>query len=225
MNSLNWVDVVLAVVIAGNCALGLKRGLLREAFNLLGIGLGLFAGFRCYEALGWNIEGWLEAKPAVANLVAFLVIFLGIAFVTSYVGHLLRKGAKKLFLGWLDWLGGGVFGFARGLIFASVLAFVFALFPVFPRLEKDLQTSLLGPHVIKVAPALYGTVMEKVRGKGYEGLDVKKLVDDYIGGDEAKGNPPAGEGPPGEAAPGGDKGPSPEKKPPAGKTDDFTGSD
>jgi membrane protein required for colicin V production len=185
MRAINWVDAVLATMVAVNCVLGIRRGIFREFFNLAGIVLGLFVGFRLYEALGWNIEGWLEAKPAVANLVAFVAIFCAIAFGASWLGHLLHKGAKKLFVGWLDRLAGGVFGFARGVVFASVTALVFALFPFFPRVEKDLGTSLLGPHVVKVAPALYGAVMKKVRGPEYEGLDIKKLIDEYLEAEEA----------------------------------------
>jgi membrane protein required for colicin V production len=186
MRAINWVDAVLAIIVALNCILGIRRGIFREFFNLAGIVLGLFAGFRLYEALGWNIEGWLDAKPAVANLVAFVAIFCVIAFGASWLGHLLHKGAKRLFVGWLDRLAGGVFGFARGVVFASVTALVFALFPFFPRLEKDLGTSLLGPHVVKVAPALYGAVMKKVRGPEHEGLDIKKLVDDYLASEEGE---------------------------------------
>lgn len=194
MRGVNWVDAVLAIIVAVNCVLGIRRGIFREFFNLAGIVLGLFAGFRLYEVLGWNIEGWLDAKPAVANLVAFVAIFCAIAFGASWLGHLLHKGAKRLFVGWLDRLAGGVFGFARGVVFASVTALVFALFPFFPRVEKDLGTSLLGPHVVKVAPAIYGAVMKKVRGPEHEGLDIKQLIDEYVEAEEedaeAAGAPP-----------------------------------
>lgn len=176
---------MLAAIVAVNCLLGIKRGIFRELFNLAGIILGLVAGFRLYEALGWNIEGWLEARPAVANLVAFVVIFCAIAFGASWLGHLLHMGAKRLFVGWFDRLAGGAFGFARGVVFASVTALVFALFPFFPKLEKDLGTSLLGPHVVKVAPAIYGAVMKKMRGKEHEGLDIKKLIDEYLAAEES----------------------------------------
>lgn len=182
---------MLAAIVAVNCLLGIKRGIFRELFNLAGIILGLVAGFRLYEALGWNIEGWLDARPAVANLAAFVVIFCAIAFGASWLGHLLHKGAKKLFVGWFDRLAGGAFGFARGLVFASVTALVFALFPFFPKLEKDLGTSLLGPHVVKLAPAIYGTVMEKVRGEGHQGLDIKQLIDEYLASEESGGESPA----------------------------------
>lgn len=197
MGNLNWVDAALAAIIVFNAALGLRRGVFREAFNLGGICLGLFAALRLYEALGWNLEGWLGAKPPVANLAAFVVVFGVITFGASYVGYLLHKGAKKIFMEWLDRLAGGVFGFLRGLIFASVAALAFALFPFFPKLERDLGASLLGPHVIKVAPALYGAIMDRARGKGRAGFDIKKWAEEYVGGGTAE--PGAGKGAAGTA--------------------------
>ena len=37
MRSLNWVDVVLAIIVAANCVMGLRRGIFREVFNLAGL--------------------------------------------------------------------------------------------------------------------------------------------------------------------------------------------
>lgn len=201
MRGINWVDAVLAIIVAANCIFGIKRGIFRELFNLAGIVLGLVAGFRLYEALAWNIEGWLDARPPVANLVAFVAIFCVIAFGASWLGHLLHIGARRLFVGWFDRLAGGAFGFARGLVFASVTALAFALFPFFPRLERDLSTSLLGPHVVKVAPAIYGAVMKKMRGKGHEGLDIKKLIDEYLESGERTDETSEGFGGKGEGEP------------------------
>jgi membrane protein required for colicin V production len=178
--SLNWVDLVIAVIVAGNALLGIRRGILREAFNLAGIGVGLFAGLRLYEELGWNVEGWSGASPETANLAAFVAVFLACAVGAEYVGYLLHKGARRLFMGWLDRLAGGVFGCVRGLILASVAALALALFPFTPKIEQDLRSSVLGPHVVKVAPAVYGSAMKKARGAGYEGMDIEKLVDEYI---------------------------------------------
>lgn len=181
----------MALIIVGNALLGVKRGIFREAFNLAGIAGGLFLGFRCYEALGWNLEGWLEAKPALANLAAFVVIFLGVAFTGAYLGYLLHKGAKRLFVGWLDHFAGGVFGLGRGLVFASVTALTLALFPFLPRLERDVADSALGPHVIKIAPAIYNSLMTRFRGSEHKGLDIKKLVDDYLDADDGTKEEPA----------------------------------
>jgi hypothetical protein len=83
---------------------------------------------------------------------------------------------------WLDRTGGGVFGAVKGLLFASVISLVLALFPFTDKLENDLNTSIIGPHVVKFAPALYGTVMGWVRGGDYEGLDITSLLESYAEG-------------------------------------------
>jgi membrane protein required for colicin V production len=176
---MNWVDLVLAAVIVFNVGLGIAHGVFREVLSLAGIVIGVFAGIRGYEAIGWHVEGFLGTGPGVANLVAFVLIFAVIVSIFYYLGHLLHKAATKLFVGWLDRTGGGVFGTVKGLLFASVISLVLALFPFTDKLENDLNSSILGPHVVKFAPALYGTVMGYVRGGDYEGLDVMSLLESY----------------------------------------------
>jgi membrane protein required for colicin V production len=176
---MNWVDLVLAAVIVFNIGLGIAHGIFREVLSLAGIVIGVFAGIRGYEAVGWHVEGFLGTGPGVANLVAFVLIFAVIVSIFYYLGYLLHKAAAKLFVGWLDRTGGGIFGTVKGLLFASVISLVLALFPFTDKLEDDLNSSILGPHVVKFAPALYGTVMGYVRGDDYEGLDVRSLLESY----------------------------------------------
>lgn len=179
---MNWVDLVLAAVIVFNVGLGIAHGIFREVLSLAGIVIGIFAGIKGYEAIGWHVEGFLGTGPGVANLVAFVLIFAVIVGVFYYLGHLLHKAAAKLFVSWLDRTGGGVFGAVKGLLFASVISLVLALFPFTDKLENDLNTSIIGPHVVKFAPALYGTVMGWVRGGDYEGLDITSLLESYAEG-------------------------------------------
>lgn len=176
---MNWVDLVLAAVIVFNVGLGIAHGIFREVLSLAGIVIGIFAGIKGYEAIGWHVEGFLGTGPGVANLVAFVLIFAVIVGVFYYLGHLLHKAAAKLFVSWLDRTGGGVFGVVKGLLFASVISLVLALFPFTDKLENDLNTSIIGPQVVKFAPALYGTVMGWVRGGDYEGLDITSLLKSY----------------------------------------------
>ena len=176
---MNWVDVVLAIIIVLNVGLGIYRGIFGEILSLAGIVIGIFAGIRGYEAIGWHVEGFLGTGPGVANLVTFVLIFGIIAAVFYYLGYLLHKAAEKLFVGWLDRTGGGAFGAVKGLLFASVIALVLALFPFTDKLENDMNSSVIGPHVVKFAPALYGTAMKYVSGSDYEGLDVMSLLGRY----------------------------------------------
>jgi len=179
---MNWVDLLLAAVIVFNVGLGIAHGVFREVLSLAGIVIGIFAGIKGYEAIGWHVEGFLGTEPGVANLVAFVLIFAVIVGVFYYLGHLLHKAAAKLFVSWLDRTGGGIFGAVKGLLFASVISLVLALFPFTDKLENDLNTSIIGPHVVKFAPALYGTVMGWVRGGDYEGLDITSLLENYAEG-------------------------------------------
>lgn len=185
---MNWVDIVLGLVIVSFIALGVYRGIIREALSLAGMVIGIFAGFKLYEVVGWHLEGFLGAGPGIANLAAFLGIFVIILAVFAYLGHLLKKGAEKVFIAWLDRTMGGIFGAAKGLIISSVIALILALFPFTDKLENDLQSSVIGPHIVKIGPAIYGTVMNKVRSDDYDGMKVEELVQDYVAEDDEAGS-------------------------------------
>jgi membrane protein required for colicin V production len=177
--TLNWVDIILGLIIISFTGLGIYRGILREALSLAGLAIGVFAGFKLYEVVGWHLEGFLGAGPGVANLIAFLGIFGIILGVFAYLGYLLKKAAEKVFVAWLDRTLGGIFGAIKGTLISSVVALVLALFPFTSALEDALNSSVIGPHVVKIAPALYGTIMSKLRSDDYEGLKIEELVADY----------------------------------------------
>ncbi|MCP4230099.1 MAG: CvpA family protein [bacterium] len=177
--TLNWVDIILGLIIVSFAGLGIYRGILREALSLAGLAIGVFAGFKLYEVVGWHLEGFLKAGPGVANLIAFLGIFAVILGIFAYLGHLLKKAAEKVFVAWLDRTLGGIFGAVKGTLISSVVALVLALFPFTSALEDALNSSVIGPHVVKIAPAIYGTVMSKLRSDDYDGLKIEELITDY----------------------------------------------
>ncbi len=186
--ALNWVDIILGVIILSFTGLGIYRGILREALSLAGLVIGVFAGFKLYEVVGWHLEGFLGAGPGVANLAAFLGIFFVILGIFAYLGYLLKKAAEKVFVAWLDRTLGGVFGAIKGTLISSVVALVLALFPFTSALEEALNSSVIGPHVVKIAPAIYGTVMSKLRGDDYDGLKIEELIVDYARSNETFGS-------------------------------------
>jgi len=182
---INWVDIILGVIILSFTGLGIYRGILREALSLAGLVIGVFAGFKLYEVIGFHLEGFLGAGPGAANLIAFLGIFSLILGIFAYLGYLLKKAAEKVFVAWLDRTLGGIFGAVKGTLISSVVALVLALFPFTSALEEALNSSVIGPHLVKVAPAIYGTVMSKIRGDDYGGLKIEELILDYVEGSTA----------------------------------------
>jgi membrane protein required for colicin V production len=110
-------DQVLLGLLALSVLLGLWRGLISEAFALLGWIIALF--------LAWNLAA--SCLPWLAGLIssewlrwpaAFAVIFIACMLVLALLRFLLRELISISGLSVLDRLAGGCFGVLRALVLA-----------------------------------------------------------------------------------------------------------
>jgi membrane protein required for colicin V production len=127
--TLTWVDWIIVLILAAAVIGGIVRGFFRSAFSLGGLLLGLMLA-------AWNYWRFAEVlKPLVhsievANAIAFLVIALLVMVAAAVIGSLLAGIFRKVGLGCLDRLAGGVFGFVEGMLFVMVCILVtVAFFP------------------------------------------------------------------------------------------------
>lgn len=120
---LTLLDWALLAVVAVSTLGGLLRGLLRSACSLIGLFAGLVLAAWNYKALAQSLLHFLGGHflqdKGLAEVIAFLLIAVGVMLLAGLVGSLLRKTAKTVGLGWLDSLLGGVFGFLRGCLLAG----------------------------------------------------------------------------------------------------------
>jgi membrane protein required for colicin V production len=127
--TLTLVDWIIVLILAAAVIGGIVRGFFRSAFSLGGLLLGLMLA-------AWNYWRFAEVlKPLVhsievANAIAFLVIALLVMVAAAVIGSLLAGIFRKVGLGCLDRLAGGVFGIVEGMLFVMVCILVtVAFFP------------------------------------------------------------------------------------------------
>jgi len=129
---LTWVDWIIVIILAAAVIGGIARGFFRSAFSLGGLLLGLVLA-------AWNYWRFAEVlKPLVhsievANAIAFMVIALLVMVAAAVTGSLLAGIFRKVGLGCLDRLAGGVFGAIEGMLFVMVCILVTVAF--FPKAE------------------------------------------------------------------------------------------
>ena len=146
---LNAFDVLLLVLVGLLVLLGVLRGLTRL---LIGVGA-LVAAFMLAAQFHWQVAVSMvrvvEMPDPVANLVAYLAIFLGTMLTGTLVASVLGRLLKAAMLGWADRLAGG----AAGLV-AALLAAALVILPVVayaPSGAAVLRNSVLAPYVTVVA--------------------------------------------------------------------------
>lgn len=150
---MTWLDLAVLGVMAISLAWGLWRGLVHEVISLA-------AWVIAFLAANWGAAPLAELVPARPPrpdwhvFVAFVAIFLVTLTITTLLGVMLSRLAKKAGLGGVDRALGGVFGLARGWVIVLAFALLAGLtnLPSAP-MWKD---SFIGPSLVRAATYLKG---------------------------------------------------------------------
>ena len=164
MTGVDWV-IVVAVVLS--MALAAKEGFFYEIFSLAGVVVG-------YLLAAWeygHVAGWFSAYTRaqwVAEIGAFLLIFIAVVTLAGMVGRIMRWALKEVGLRWFDRLLGAAFGLLRGVLVIAVIVLALASFTPGTRL---LAGSALGPYFLVVARAASWMAPSAVRARFRQGMD------------------------------------------------------
>jgi membrane protein required for colicin V production len=172
----NWLDIVFAIVLISSVMEGLKRGFARTALGLAAVVVGLLCGLWFYRSVG-ALFGTHVGTPW-ANVLGFLIIFVGVILLGGLLGALIAKLLKMIYLSWLDRLAGGAFGVVRGALVCAVIVAVMMAFSSRPP-PGSVANSRIAPYVMGTARILvYAAPHEFSEGfhRSYEKL--RALWDD-----------------------------------------------
>ena len=158
---MNWLDIIIIIALVVPIFTGLMQGLIKAALSLAGIILGIYLASNFYE----NLAGILTfiSNEDIANIVAFIIILALVFIVAQVAAFFLRATIKALTLGWVDRVGGAVFGFVMGAIFISaVLATIVKFFGEGIVTESALVAFLLDkfPIVLGLLPSQFDSIRE-----------------------------------------------------------------
>jgi len=143
---MNWLDIVLAIILVVSVFIGLKVGLIKAILSLVGLVLGIFLAGRFYEAFA----GVLTFLPeAAARVVAYILIILIVMIIISIVANLLDKLLSVIMLGWVNHLGGAVFGLLMAGIFCGA---VLAVWVKYVGGSGVVSGSVLGKYLVNSFP-------------------------------------------------------------------------
>lgn len=148
---MSWLDIVLLVILAIAAFMGIKAGLIKSVFSLAGILLGIFLAIRLYDEFGALLHG-IIANQSIANIVAFVVILLGVLLVVTVLSSFLGSMISAIGIGWLNRLGGAVFSlFFSGVVLGALLA-VIAKYPVIDWLDDAIWNSFIAAFLLDKFP-------------------------------------------------------------------------
>lgn len=153
------VDIVLAIILVIGAISGYKKGFLSELFTLLGIILGVLAGFKLMGEAMLFLDDRYDINEKVLPYVAFTIVFLIVVVGMVLLGKFFQSSLDKTVLGSVDKVAGGLLGILKTGFMLSVLLWLGSSLSIFvpDHLSED---SWLYPTVMKFAPAVTSWIGE-----------------------------------------------------------------
>lgn len=153
---MNWLDIVILVFVAIAALIGLKIGLIKAALSLAGIILGIFLAGRYYAPLAERLT--FISQESIAQGVAFAIILIVVMIIAGLLAAFLKWIASVVMLGWVNHLGGAVFGLVLGVILCSALL---ALWGKFFGATNIVEESGIASILLDRFPAVLGLLPDE----------------------------------------------------------------
>jgi len=174
---MNLFDCLLIAVLAYSTIMAFLRGIILELFSLGGLIAGILLASWNYKHLA-TILGSLITRPAIAEIVAFLLIIIGIMVLSTLLGKALNRTAHAIGLGFFDRLLGALFGCARGCLFGVAILMAIAAF--LPH-SAWIANSRLSPYFLAGAHAVSFVVPPDLQQQILDGAQqLKHNAPDWI---------------------------------------------
>ena len=180
--SFNLFDWLLLAILAWSTISAFFTGIVVELFSLGGLIAGILLASWNYQRAAVPIQHLLhplfQASTSTCNILAFLIIVLGVMLLAALAARLIRGTARTIGLGFFDRLLGAVFGLARGcLIGVSLLMAVAAFLPQ----STWIANSRLTPYFLAGVHAVSFVVPQGLQQQLLNGIaQLKHSAPDWI---------------------------------------------
>ena len=157
---MNWLDIVILVLIVIPTLIGLKVGIIKAILSMAGVVVGVILAGRFYVLLAGHLT--FISQPGLAKIAAFAIILIGVMIIAAVVASFIKWVVSAMMLGWVNRLGGAVFGFVMGAIFCGALLTIWGNFvgETSPVANSALAQMLLDtfPIVLALLPSEFDSV-------------------------------------------------------------------
>jgi membrane protein required for colicin V production len=157
---MNPFDILIIVILGYSLIRGLFRGLVKEISSVIGVFGGFYAAYTYYKILADLLSGLIQ-DISYLNILSFMIIFCGVLIVVSVLGVIIKYLLNIAFLGWVDRIGGVIFGFAKGILIVSVIFISLTAF--LPKGSPFIKNSVLAPHVSWVSEKMAKVISQEMK--------------------------------------------------------------
>ena len=156
---MNPFDILIIVILGYSLVRGLFRGMVKEISSIIGVFGGFYAAYTYYMVLAKLLSGLIH-DVSYLNILSFLIIFCCVLIIVSVLGVIIKYLLNIAFLGWVDRIGGLVFGIIKAILIVSVLFISLTAF--LPKGSSFIKNSVLAPHVAWVSETMAKVVSQQM---------------------------------------------------------------
>jgi uncharacterized membrane protein required for colicin V production len=172
---MNVIDIVVGALLTLSFISGYRDGLIRKLLVLAGMIVGLLLATKFTSPLSEAFCRMVPMSKAVASVLAFLLVFVGVVIVAKMLGKSISR--ENVLVKIWDKILGGIFGVIQGAIVMSLLFLFFNLFNLPPDNLKE--GSFTYKRVLNFAPGLVNTFMGVFPGAKDFYKEVGKSLESY----------------------------------------------
>ena len=137
---MTWLDILILLPLLIGLIRGLMKGLIVEISSIVAILLGFFGAKYWSAAFASWIMLQFKWSETACIVVAYALLFAGIALGLNIVARLLSKLFQKIQLGWLNRLLGGLFGASKwAIVIVALVLCVHNLDKQFQFIQPELK--------------------------------------------------------------------------------------
>jgi len=157
---MNPFDILIIVILGYSLVRGLFRGMVKEISSIIGVFGGFYAAYTYYMVLAKLLSGLIH-DVSYLNILSFLIIFCCVLIIVSVLGVIIKYLLNIAFLGWVDRIGGLIFGIIKAILIVSVLFISLTAF--LPKGSSFIKNSVLAPHVAWVSETMAKVVSKQMK--------------------------------------------------------------
>ncbi len=189
---MNYLDIVIGIILIIFAIGGMRSGIVREAFSLAAFIGGIYGAIKLADMVGKWLSNLINVGQEWLSVISFIVVFIALALLINWLGNILANFIESVNLGFIDKIGGVVFGIAKGFLLVGVLILLLDFFGIKNVLDKETRDgSTLYKNSEKVAEWIFDNKdnwiniideeYEKIEKKFKKDADdVEEILDDVI---------------------------------------------
>jgi len=141
--TLNYVDLILAIIMAFSLFQGIRRGLIRTIFDVIGMIVSITIAIKYYGFAAEFITKYIKIDPFVLNIICFILIWILLFITIDFIGAFINRTFGHSFFGPINMFGGALFGFLKGLAIVLIAVQTIILFPLPSIVTHEFKDSII----------------------------------------------------------------------------------